>query len=368
MSTLTGRISLTGAHGFLGTHTRILLRSLNVPVHIVGMGASFDPREARRSVDGSDRLIHIAGVNRGADEEVDEGNRLFAHQLATTLGDCDRPPATVVFANSIQSGNGTVYGQSKEEAAGILRSAAEACGATFVDVRLPNLFGEHGQPFYNSVTATFCHLLARGERPEVHEDKVLTLLHAQNAAEILVGSGDSDELVGLAVERSVSQILSQLREMAGVYGSGDMPRFSSDFDRDLFNTYRSYLPADERVLRLNRNADSRGAFFEVIRAHGSESQTSFSTTAPGITRGQHYHRRKIERFTVLAGTGRISMRSLFTGETLNFDVDGEVPVAIDMPTMWAHNISNLGSALLYTLFWANEMFDPEAPDTFPEEV
>ncbi len=320
------------------------------------------------AVDGSSRLVHLAGVNRGTAAEIREGNVTFARQLAGILLQCSAPPPTVVFANSIQSGNGTSYGDAKQHAAEILRTAAERVGASFVEIRLPNLFGEHGQPFYNSVTATFCHLAAREQTAQVKDDKELSLLHAQRAAEILLGTLRVEELEALQTRVTVSSLLGSVSSMAASYRTGTIPKLGSPFERDLFNTYRSYLPSERRAIALDPKADARGSFFEVVRAAGSSSQTSFSTTVPGVTRGNHFHLRKIERFSVLSGSARISMRRLFTGETINFDVDGANPIAIDMPTMWAHNITNTGSQTLYTLFWANEVFDPEEPDTFAEDV
>jgi UDP-2-acetamido-2,6-beta-L-arabino-hexul-4-ose reductase len=119
---------------------------------------------------------------------------------------------------------------------------------------------------------------------------------------------------------------------------------------------------------LARHADTRGSFFEVIRTHGGSGQSSFSTTEPGISRGDHFHRRKIERFTVLAGTATISLRKLFSTEVYEFQVTGERPVAVDMPTMWTHKITNTGADPLYTSFWTNEIFNPTASDTIPEPV
>ena len=364
------KVALTGTGGFLGLHTRALVRSLGGSCEAVGLGKKFAPDEVSASIGGSDRLVHLAGVNRGSDAEVRDGNLLFARQLAVALGSVASPPAEVVYANSIQAGNGSVYGKAKSEAADILRVAAESVGAKFTDVLLPNLFGEHGRPFYNSVVATFCHMLHAGEQPEVKDNKELVLLHAQNAAEVLLGIVDVDHMASLTRRRLVSDILNQLQGFAETYRNGDVPGIGSDFDRDLFNTYRSFRLQQQQDLpfALDRRADDRGSFFEVCRSHGGAGQTSFSTTVPGITRGQHFHRRKIERFVVLSGKAEIAMRRLFSDEVLRFQVDGSAPVAIDMPTLWTHNITNTGDSQLYTMFWTNDIFDPENPDTFAEEV
>ncbi|WP_457973911.1 polysaccharide biosynthesis C-terminal domain-containing protein [Arthrobacter sp. D1-17] len=362
------RVALSGAHGFLGFHTRAALQRRGYSADIVPVGTAFDEAAALRAIDGADRLIHLAGVNRGEDVDIAEGNLRFAKQLSRVLAACKNPPPLIVYANSIQAGNGSVYGQAKQAAADALERAALDAGVEFLDVLLPNLFGEHGRPFYNSVTATFCHLLARGESPQIRQDSRLTLLHAQDAAEFMIGVKPIVQMEECVSVLSVSDLLRQLTDISQTYRSSYIPPLASAFDRDLFNTYRSFLPPSERRMQLSKHADARGAFFEVVKSEGSGSQTSFSTTVPGVIRGQHFHTRKVERFTVLAGKARISMRRLFNDEVLSFDVDGSNPVAIDMPTLWAHNIENVGSDLLYTSFWTNEIFDPAAPDTFPENV
>lgn len=360
-------IALTGANGFLGWHTRAALYGIR-PSRSFSVGHDFHVDTASSAIEGAQRLVHIAGVNRGTDEEVREGNLLFAKQVAEALGRSENPPATVVFANSTQSNNGSVYGEAKRIASDILRGATEKAGVQFEDVLLPNLFGEHGRPFYNAVTATFSHLLSRGEAPTVEHDKELCLLHVQDAADILVGAVGPGESESLHVRESVTGLLKRLTAIAKAYGQGDIPDIGSKFDRDLFNTYRSYTFPQQAPLSLQRHADARGSFFEILRTHGGTGQSSFSTTEPGISRGDHFHRRKIERFTVLAGTATISLRKMFADAVYEFQVTGDHPVAVDMPTMWTHKITNTGSDTLYTSFWTNEIFDPTAPDTIPEPV
>jgi UDP-2-acetamido-2,6-beta-L-arabino-hexul-4-ose reductase len=361
-------IALTGSNGFLGWHTRALAHSLGEETEAIALGEKFDRGAAIAALERSTTLVHIAGVNRGDDEEVRNGNVEFARQLALALDTAVVKPSTIVFANSIQAGNGTPYGVGKQQAGEILEAAAEKAGARFIDVKLPNLFGEHGLPFYNSVVATFCHLAANGEPLQVQDDKELLLLHAQTAAEVLLGLHEPEDAQRLATTKLVSEVAALIQATADTYSKGTIPDISGSFERDIFNTYRSFLVGDRLPIALDRKADDRGAFFEVVRSAGGEGQSSFSTTVPGVTRGQHYHRRKIERFTVLSGTAEISMRKLFTDEVVTYRVSGQEPVAVDMPTMWSHEITNTGADKLYTMFWINEIFDPASPDTFPEEV
>lgn len=362
------RVALTGGGGFLGWHTRAVLHERAADVTRVQVGDAFDLDAAAASVERVDRLIHIAGVNRASDDEVLEGNLRFAQQLAESIRRADEPPGEVVYANSTQAGNGTVYGEAKARAADVLRDAADAVGAEFIDVHLPNLFGEHGRPFYNAVTATFSHVLAEGGEPEVKIDRELTLLHAQDAAELLVGVEPLATQSHLEEYETVSGLLTRLSKIARIYSAGEIPDMAGAFDRNLFNTYRSHTFPAQAPSRLVRHADDRGSFFEIVRSHGGQGQSSFSTTVPAVARGDHYHRRKIERFTVLAGSATISLRRLFSDQVMRFEVSGDQPVAVDMPTMWAHKIVNTGTDVLYTSFWANEIFDPSRPDTIAEAV
>lgn len=361
-------VAMTGSNGFLGWHTRAAGLETGLETRRVEVGDRFVPSLAADAISGAARLVHIAGVNRAGDEEVYAGNLLFATQAAAALRNAERPPAVVSYANSTQVGNGSVYGVAKEAAADVLRAAAHDVGAHFEDIQLPNLFGEHGRPDYNAVTSTFCHRLAKGERPSVNSDKELVLLHAQDAADLLLGTVPVERLTGLSQRETVSGLLSRLQAFAEIYSAGHIPDISTAFARNLFNTYRSYAFEASGGIPLARHADARGSFFEIVRSHGGAGQSSFSTTAPRVSRGDHFHRRKVERFTVLAGTGTITLRKLFTQEIRAFEVDGEAPLAVDMPTMWTHCLENTGSEMLYTSFWTNDLFDPANPDTILERV
>jgi UDP-2-acetamido-2,6-beta-L-arabino-hexul-4-ose reductase len=362
------KVVITGAGGFLGWHTRVAGLEVGVETTALALGGALIQADAVAKIDGAARVVHLAGVNRGTEAEVHDGNLLFARQLASALVRSENPPRVVVFANSTQAGNGSVYGHAKQDAARVLAAASDEIGAEFVDVLLPNLFGEHGLPFYNSVTATFCHLLAEGGSPEVRDDKELTLLHAQDAADVLLGAVPAADLRHLTRQETVSGLLARLTDIAAVYRHGEIPDISTTFERDLFNTYRSFTFADRAAISLTRHADARGSFFETLRCHGGPGQSSFSTTAPGVTRGDHFHRRKIERFTVLSGRATIALRRVLTDAVVELEIHGDAPVSVDMPTMWAHNITNTGDGVLYTAFWINELFDPQRPDTVPEKV
>ncbi|GIG91695.1 polysaccharide biosynthesis C-terminal domain-containing protein [Plantactinospora endophytica] len=366
------RLVLTGADGFLGWHVRVLARALGWPDPAGLTRADLaDPVRVAAVVGGADRLLHLAGVNRGDPADVAAGNVEVAAALARGLRQCPVPPATVVFANSTQAGNGTPYGDSKRAAAATLAGAVHG-RCRFEDVLLPNLYGEHGRPHYNSVVATFCRQLADGDPPGVRDDRELTLVHALDAAAGLLGlpadPGAPWDAAMPALQIGVHALADRLTGFARTYRDGEFPALADRHDVRLFNTYRSHrFPADQ-PRPLVRHADRRGALVEVVKAHGGAGQTFASTSAPGVTRGEHFHLAKIERFAVLRGTAEIALRRIGHREVLRFRVDGDEPVVVDMPTMWAHRITNLGDGELLTLFWANELFDPDRPDTYPEPV
>ncbi|MGC4853475.1 capsular biosynthesis protein [Micromonospora sp. DT4] len=361
------RLAVTGAGGFLSWHVRVLLRALDWPEPVVLTRADLtDPAVVAAKVAGVDRVLHLAGVNRGEPADVAAGNVQLAAQLAEGLKRCANPPARVIYANSVQAGNGTPYGDAKATAARVLA----ATGIEVDDVLLPNLYGEHGRPYYNSAVATFCRVLAEGDRPEVHADRELSLVHVTDAAARLIGvpAGGSWDPAMPPARIGVQALASLLTGMAATYRTGEFPSLVGRHDVRLFNTYRSHCFPAHYPLALPRRADARGELVETVKAHGGGGQTFCSTTRPGITRGEHFHLAKVERFVVLRGSAEISLRRVDDTEVLRFRVSGDEPVLVDMPTMWVHKLVNTGSDDLVTMFWTNELFDPDRPDTWPEPV
>jgi UDP-2-acetamido-2,6-beta-L-arabino-hexul-4-ose reductase len=361
---------VTGAGGFLGWHLRCALLARGIEATPVDSTALRDPQRLDRVLAGADAVFHLAGLNRASAADLSAGNPACATALTSSLRRLDLSP-TVIYANSTQAGNGTAYGDGKHAAAMELLHWGKQSGAAVVDVRLPNLFGEHGRPHYNSVVATFCHELATGGSPSILEDRELSLLHAQDAVDVLVAGLEarrSHTVTPSGTEVTVGSLLTLLRSLSEGYAEGQIPALSGGFERDLFNTYRSFCFPALFPIHPKVHADARGDFFECTRAAGGPSQVSCSTTVAGVTRGDHFHRRKVERFQVLRGTAVIELRRLFQREVVSFRVSGDRPAVVDMPTMWSHSITNTGEAELVTLFWAADLFDPDDPDTYSDPV
>lgn len=366
------RAVVTGGRGFLGWHLSCRIRALHgsEPVRL-GRQELLDPDALASSLSRADVVFHLAGVNRAeSDQAVEEGNVVAARALATAVEGLDHP-VCVVYANSTQALLDNPYGRGKARAAEVLRQACERSASTFVDVRLPNLFGEHGRPRYNSVVATFCDLVATGQEPQVLEDREVPLLHAQRAAQVLLDATSTKP--GTVLQPAgrpmlVSEVLDRIRAFHATYSRGDLPDLTSDIDTDLFNTYRSFVFPGSFPRHPQVHADARGALFETSRAHGGTSQTFVSTTRPGEKRGDHYHLHKIERFFVVSGEAEIGLRRLLDDEVVRFRLSGERPGFVDMPTLWVHDITNVGDTELVTVFWSDQLLDPDRPDQYPERV
>lgn len=262
------KIAITGAGGFLGFHLRAAAQDYGIQPVGIPAGRDFDLEHAQAAINGADKLIHMAAVNRGMDAEISHGNEAFALQLQEALARVEQPPAQIVYANSIQTGNGSVYGTAKQLAAEMLSETAQRLGSSFEDIHLPNLFGEYGLPFYNSVVATFSHLIANGEPTHVDQDRQLQLLHVQDAADILLGVVPTEAIADRSHWETVSGVEELLQEFSTDYAAGEFPDLSTNFRRDLFNTYRSYTFPDHEPINITRHADQRGAFFEVVRSRG----------------------------------------------------------------------------------------------------
>lgn len=364
------RVAVTGSDGFLGWHARCALLARGDQIVEVGRAVADDAVRLTDAVRDADVVLHLAGVNRAEDSVLREENLRLARNLTAAIDRSGGRPA-VVYANSIQSGNGTPFGDGKQAAGEHLRSWGRAGGGAVADVRLPNLFGEHGRPHYNSVIATFCHELARGGTPRIVEDREILLLHAQQAVRAMLDPAQRshDGVQSPAGHpTAVSDALRRLTGFRDLYATGDIPDLTDDLDLGLFNTYRSFCFPEHFPVHPQLRADPRGHLFDCVRGHGGQAQVFCSTSHPGVTRGEHFHLRKVERFLVLRGRAEIRLRKLFDREVVTFTVSGDRPAFIDMPTLWAHSITNTGDDELMTLFWAHELFDQDDPDTYPDKV
>jgi UDP-2-acetamido-2,6-beta-L-arabino-hexul-4-ose reductase len=282
--------------------------------------------------------------------------------------------AHVIISSSTQEERDNLYGKSKKEGRLMLAQWANKAGGTFTGMVIPNVYGPFGNPYYNSVIATFCHQVSHGETPKIDVDGQLKLIYVGELVEeiikaIRVNDNTHEMQIPHTAEAKVSEILSLLQYYKQVYQEkGEFPSLNNAFEHKLFNTYRCYMDIKNYFPRkFIQHPDNRGAFTEIARI-GIPGQVSFSTTVPEITRGNHFHTRKIERFAVIKGKALIQLRKIGTTEVHNFYLDGTEPAYVDMPIWYTHNIKNIGEDTLYTIFWINEPYDAKDPDTWFEVV
>lgn len=369
-------IGITGANGLLGWHIRAFIRTFRPEIAVrLATRQTFENSDKLTQFScGLDAIVHCVGVNRGEDTEVEAGNIESAHKLAQACERAVRLGARyphVVFTNSTHAGADTAYGRGKQEAASIISESTSRHLTNCTNLILPHVFGEFGRPFYNSVVSTFCHQLALGETTSIDVDGDLELVHAQTVAARCVAAIEGHENGDFRVDGvplKVSALHEKLAVMAKSYFSRNIvPDLRNCHDRELFNTLRSYRFPEHQKNTLAAHRDDRGTLLEAVKTDNG-GQVFLSTTHPGITRGDHFHSSKFERFLVCEGKAEIRLRRLFSKEVHMLCVSGDVPQYVDIPTFYTHSITNTGAGELVTLFWASEIFEPEQPDTFAEMV
>ncbi len=369
------RVGVTGHEGFVGRHVLRALKRRGIE-EVVGLdrsqGGLLDRDAVGRFVTGLHAVIHLAGVNRAdSDKEFEEGNVEATRSLLEAVAACPNPPR-VVFSSSIHAGRPDAYGRTKLAAEELVLEYARQHGFSAQVLRVTNVFGEGCRPFYNSVVATFCHQVASGQEPRILSDSEVALIPVSTVAEALVdaatapaapGPVERRELAGGDVIR-VSELASRLVRFARERASGRIPELSSLLDRHLYATLLTYFPIGGMALEAHPwRSDARGDLVELFHFE-KQGQIFFSTTRPGVTRGNHYHTRKVERFLVVRGEADLNLRHVDSAEVTTFHLSGRTPGIVEIPVSYTHNITNTGTGDLVLLIWADELFDPADPDTF----
>jgi len=370
------KIGITGQHGFVGYHLYQTINLFKEEFELIDFDRSFFDNEQALDAFTSqcDVVVHLAALNRHNDLEVIYAtNTGLVNKIIASL-ERTQSKAHIIISSSTQEERDNLYGKSKKEGRLAFADWANRSGGTFTGLIIPNVYGPFGHPFYNSVVATFCHQITRNETPIIEIDGQLKLIYVGEVVDAILqairtSDNTHEKILTHTAEAKVSEILALLQHYKEVYqDKGEFPALLNDFEHKLFNTYRCYMDIPAYFPRkFVQHTDNRGAFVEIAR-HGIPGQTSFSTTAPGITRGNHFHTRKIERFAVIKGKALIQLRRIGTSEVHNFYLDGDEPAYVDMPIWYTHNIKNIGKETLYTNFWINEPFDPTDPDTYVETV
>jgi len=377
------KIGITGQAGFVGTHLFNTLNLYKDKFQTIPFEDSYfaSGEKLKDWVKQCDVIVHLAAMNRHNDPDVIYKTNIgLVQQLIDAMQNTQSRPH-VLFSSSTQEERDNLYGRSKKEGRLLFEKWATGNNAKFTGLVIPNVFGPFGNPYYNSVIATFCHQLTHNETPKIEVDGEIKLIYIEElVAEFItriklieqIPMGETAlELIPVphTAQIKVSDLLKLLQEYkTNYFEKGEIPSIDEPFKRNLFNTFLTYIDHSTFFpFKLKLNTDQRGSFVETVKLN-SGGQVSFSTTVPGITRGNHFHTRKAERFAVIKGKALIELRRIGTSEVLSFELDGEQPSFVDMPVWFTHNIKNIGNDELYTIFWINEFFDPQDADTYFELV
>ena len=368
-------VLVTGAKGFIGKNLIQKLRhSGYTDIFEYDVDDTVDVLEEYCSK--ADFIFHLAGVNRP--ERIDDylkGNIGLTETIINIVKKSKKNPS-ILFSSSVQALLDNPYGKSKR-AAEILLQHYSAIEKTKVYIyRLPNLFGKWSRPNYNTVVATFCHSIARGESISItNENTILNLAYIDDVVSDFISrleEGRNENVseyyqIAQTYEVSLGSIAELINSFKATRNNRYIPNVASDFEKKLYSTYLSFLPEDDFSYPLVSHIDERGSFTEFIKL-SDYGQVSVNTVNPGITKGNHWHNTKNEKFVVANGEGLVRFRKIGEKKILEYRVSGQKLEVVDIPVGYTHSITNIGNEKMVLLIWANECFDEKNPDTYFEEV
>lgn len=366
------RILVTGSNGFIGRNLVVRLGERADTVIAIGSDASdADLTQAARD---AEFVIHLAGVNRPSDpSHFATGNLGSTERLCTALAAAGSA-APILYASSTQAEADNPYGASKRAAEEALLAHGNANRAPIYLYRLTNVFGKWARPDYNSAVATFCRNAATGQAITVHDPAAaLNLVYIDDVIDDWLATIDAPPLesgfrdVFPVYRTTVGDVAAIIDWFPAARATMITPPVGVGLVRALFSTYLSHLPPGDFAYRVPVHSDPRGDFVELLKTRDS-GQFSYFTAHPGVTRGDHYHHSKAEKFLVISGTAHFGFRQVVTGETHGIVVKGGAGEVVDTIPGWTHNITNIGEDLMVVMLWANEIFDRARPDTIAMKV
>ncbi|NCD08055.1 MAG: capsular polysaccharide biosynthesis protein CapF [Negativicutes bacterium] len=369
------KILVTGAKGFIGKNLIAELRNRNY-LEIMEFDVDCSEELLGEYCRNADFIYHLAGINRPKETcEFMTGNFGFTAALLKKLSQYNNK-CPIVLTSSTQAALANPYGESKKAGEDLLFEFAQAMGNAVHVYRLPNVFGKWCRPNYNSVVATFCHNIANELPIKVNDPEVLlnmayiddVVSELINAMEGMVHTNsDGYCYVPTCYSVKLGDIASLIKGFSNARQKNEIPDMSDGFTRKLYSTYLSYLPPDKLSFPLKMNADIRGSFTEIVHTP-DRGQISVNITKPGITKGNHWHQSKTEKFIVVSGNALIQFREVNSSSIIEYHVSGEKITVVDVPPGYTHKLTNEGENELITIIWSNETFDPEHPDTYYLEV
>ena len=364
------RIFITGADSFIGKNLKAELINRNFN-EVIEINDFYNLELLKRYIDESDFIFHLLTVYRSDDESAFERINTETTRKIVELIGSERK--TLLLLSSTQAGNGSAYGHSKLQAEESVKEWMSATGNKAYIFRLDNEFGKWCPPNLNSVVATFCNNIANGQDIRINNhDAPLRLIYIDDIVNSLISVMENENAsvygnVTPVYETTVGEVAEIIRSLQAMRMRSDVPDMNDGLVKKLYSTYLSYLPADGFALPLQTHSDDRGSFTELLH-FGGMGQVSVNISKPGITKGDHWHHTKNEKFVVVSGTGVIRFRKVGESKVIEHHVSGDMMEVVDIPPGYTHNITNTGETDMLTIMWANEIFDNKKPDTYFEEV
>jgi len=367
-------ILVTGANGFIGKNLVATLKQ-NDEYTLFPYTRNSSEKELNEYTQKADFVFHLAGVNRPEnEEEFKKGNTDFTAVLLNKLVEKNNK-APILITSTIQAELDNPYGKSKKSAEELIFNYGRENNVKTFVYRLPNLFGKWSKPNYNTVIATFCHKVARGEKITVNDSGVeLTLAYIDDVIEEFMNAlndkgtkSDNYYRVPVTYTKKLGCIADLIKSFKETRKNRFIPNMDDSFTKKLHSTYLNFLPENDFSYPLVTHEDDRGHFTEFVKSSYA-GQVSINVSKPGIEKGDHWHHTKNEKFLVVSGEGVIKFRDPFSDNVVEYNVSGEKLEVVDIPTGYTHSIVNIGETDMVTVMWVNEPFDPDNPDTYSLEV
>ena len=363
-------ILVTGSAGFVGKQVCLALRRRD-DFEVIEYNSGSDPSKLPEMIARCEFVIHLAGVNRPKDEkEFMIGNADFTRELCDVVAR-DGRKIPIAMSASIQAERDNPYGISKKMAEDALLEHQHKSGAPVFIYRLPNVFGKWSRPEYNTVVATFCHNVSRNQAVTISDPSAeLRFVYIDDVVRDLMELVGGKSVTDGGTHREVTpehhitlgELHDRIVSFRDCRSSAMVPDLADPLTKCLYSTYLSFLDEKDFARPIDLKTDDRGWLFELVKSEAF-GQIFVSKTKPGITRGNHYHDTKVEKFCVIQGQGVIRFRNVLGDAVIEYAVDDKEIKVVDIPPGLTPSIENTGESEMLTLFWANEIFDPEHPDT-----
>lgn len=367
------KVLITGSQGFIGQNLVERINTLK-GYEILEIDTHNNEEELYESILKSDIIFHLAGVNRPQNtEDFYKGNTQLTEKIVNILRHLNKK-VPIIMSSSIQAELDNDYGKSKKAAEDIVLKFGLENKSTVVIYRFPNVFGKWSRPNYNSAVATFCYNISRNKDIWISDrEKIINLVYIDDVLDEMISNLKQEKVirgyrkVKIEYKKTLGEIADLIMSFKNSRDNLLLPNVEDEFIKKLYSTYLSFLPEDNFKYELKMNVDNRGSFTELLKSKDG-GQFSVNISKPGITKGNHWHNTKVEKFIVVKGSALIKLRKVNSSKVIEYRVSDKKIEVVDIPSGYTHSIKNIGDEDMVTIMWANENFDEEKPDTIYLEV